>query len=72
MMQATDIIHDIILLPVSQTNVERMLIVEQILRSTRHEEQLPLEKAAECLYADYCNDKELALFTQLDCEDFYA
>ena len=68
MMQATDIIHNVIRLPVSQ----RMLIVEQIIRSIRHEEQQPLEKAAECLYADYYNDKELTVFTQLDCEDFYA
>ena len=67
MMQATDIIHNVIQLPVSQ----RMLIVEQIIRSIRHEERQPLEKAAECLYADYCNDNELTVFTQLDCEDFY-
>ena len=67
MMQATDIIHDIIRLPVSQ----RMLIVEQVIRSIRHEERQPLEKAAESLCADYCNDKELTVFTQLDCEDFY-
>jgi len=49
MIQATDIIHDIIRLPVSQ----RMLIVEQVIRSIRHEERPPLEKAVECLYADY-------------------
>jgi len=67
MIQTTDIIHDIIRLPVSQ----RMLIVEQVIRSIRHEEQQPLEKAAESLYEDYCNDKELTVFTQLDCEDFY-
>jgi len=48
-----------------------MLIVEQVIRSIRHEERQPLEKAAESLYADYCNDKELTVFTQLDCEGFY-
>ena len=67
MVQETDIMYNINRLPISQ----RMLIVEYIMRSIRHEEQQPLEKAAECLYADYLNDKELTVFTQLDCEDFY-
>jgi len=67
MIQATDIMHNISRLPVSQ----RMLIVENIVRSIRHEEQQSLEKAADFLYADYFNDKELTIFTQLDCEDFY-
>jgi len=30
------------------------------------------ETAAERLYADYRDDKELTAFTQLDCEDFYG
>jgi len=66
-MQETDIMHNISRLPKSQ----RMLLVEYIIRSIRHEEQSPLKKAAECLYEDYLNDKELTIFTQLDCEDFY-
>jgi len=48
-MQAVDIMHDISSLPKSQ----RMLLVEYIIRSIRHEEQLPLKKAAERLYEDY-------------------
>jgi len=67
MMQETDIMHNISRLPKSQ----RMLLVEYIIRSIRHEEQSPLKKAAECLYEDYLKDKELTIFTQLDCEDFY-
>ena len=67
MVQETDIMYNINRLPISQ----RMLIVEYIMRSIRHEEQQSLEKAAECLYADYINDTELTVFTQLDCEDFY-
>ena len=67
MMQTTDIMHDISRLPKSQ----RMLLVEYIIRSIRHEEKQPLEKAADFLYSDYLNDKELTIFTQLDCEDFY-
>ena len=66
-MQTTDIIHNISLLPISQ----RMLIVEYIIRSIRYDEQRPLEKAADSLYEDYLNDKELTVFTQLDYEDFY-
>jgi hypothetical protein len=27
--------------------------------------------ATDRLYDDYKNDKELTVFTQLDCEDFY-
>ena len=66
-MQTTDIMQNITRLPISQ----RMLLVEYIIRSIRHEEQQPLEKAANSLYSDYLNDKELTIFTQLDCEDFY-
>jgi hypothetical protein len=33
-------------------------------------EHVSLETAAERLYADYRDDKELTAFTQLDCEDF--
>jgi len=67
MMQETDIMHDISRLPKSQ----KMLLVEYIIRSIRHEEQPPLEKAVESLYDDYLNDNELTIFTKLDCEDFY-
>ena len=66
-MQTTDIMQNIVKLPKSQ----RMLLVEYIIHSIRHEEEQPLEKAAERLYSDYLNDKELTAFTQLDCEDFY-
>jgi hypothetical protein len=49
-----------------------MIIVEHIIRSIRHIEQdRTLEIAAERLYDDYKNDKELTIFTQLDGEDFY-
>ena len=33
--------------------------------------KLELKKAADVLYNDYINDKELIEFTCLDCEDFY-
>ena len=34
-------------------------------------EQPSLKTAAERLYADYVNDENLTVFTQLDSEDFY-
>jgi len=67
MVQATDIMHSISHL----SKLQRMLLVKHIIRSIRYEEQPSLEKAAECLFSDYFNDKELTMFTQLDCEDFY-
>ena len=66
-METTDIIRDISRLPILQ----RMLVVEYIVRSMRLEEQLPLEKSATRLYSDYLNDKDLTQLTQLDYEHFY-
>jgi hypothetical protein len=46
-----------------------MFIVEQIIRSIRlNNQERTLEVAADRLYADYKNDKELTVFTQLDKE----
>jgi len=51
---------------------KRMFIVEHIIRSIRRNNQeRSLETAAERLYDDYCCDRELTVFTQLDSEDFY-
>jgi DNA-damage-inducible protein J len=33
--------------------------------------KISLEEAADLLYNDYANDKELTFLTALDCEDFY-
>jgi hypothetical protein len=67
-METAAIIHEIDNLP----EYKRMLIVEQIIRSIRlNNQERTLEMAADRLYADYKNDKELTVFTQLDCEDFY-
>ncbi|GHV93098.1 hypothetical protein AGMMS50268_36010 [Spirochaetia bacterium] len=50
---------------------QRMLIVEKIIHSDRKEEtKSQLKAAAERLYPDYKNNKELTAFTQLDGEDF--
>ena len=67
-METAEIINEIDNLPVD----DRMLIVEQIIRSIRNNNQKTiLENAAEYLYNDYKNDKELTIFTQLDSKDFY-
>ena len=67
-METSAIIQEIYNLP----EYKRMLIVEQIIRSIRlNNQEKTLEMAADCSYADYKNDKELTIFTQLDCEAFY-
>ena len=66
-METTDIIRDISRLPILQ----RMLVVEYIVRSMRLDEQQPLEKSATRLYSDYLNDRSLTQLTQLDIEHFY-
>ena len=66
-METVEIINKIDNLPV----YERMQIVEQIIRSMRIDNQkIIMENAAEYLYNDYKNDKELTEFTQLDYENF--
>ena len=51
---------------------KRMLIVEKTLRNIREiETKKEMVKAAEILFTDYKDDKELTLFTQLDQENFY-
>jgi hypothetical protein len=66
-MKAIEIIHEINQLPVRQ----RVLFVEKIIHSIREEEKSSLEIAADHLYSDYKNDKNLTEFIALDCEDFY-
>ena len=67
-METATIIQEIDNLPA----YKRMYIVEQIIRSIRlTNQEKTLKIAADCLYDDYKNDKELTVFTQLDCEDFY-
>lgn len=68
-MQTAEIIHEISNLPA----YNRMLIVEQIVHSIRMDNQKAnLEKAADYLYNDYKNDRDLTTFAQLDSEHFYG
>jgi hypothetical protein len=67
-METREIISAIRKLPVSK----RMLIVERTLKTIRESEtRKRMVKAAESLFEDYKNDKELIAFTQLDLEGFY-
>jgi hypothetical protein len=67
-METREIIRAIKKLPVSK----RMLIVERTLKTIRESEtRKRMVKAAESLFEDYKNDKELIAFTQLDFEGFY-
>jgi hypothetical protein len=67
-METREIIRAIRKLPVSK----RMLIVEKTLKTIRESEtRKRMVKAAESLFEDYKNDKELIAFTQLDYEGFY-
>ena len=66
-METMNIMRNIGRLPVSQ----QMLIAEHIIHSIRREDQSPMKKAVELLHKDYLTDKDLTVFTQLDCEDFY-
>jgi len=67
-METAAIIQEIDSLPA----YKRMFIVEHVIRTIRlNNQERSLETAADRLYADYKDDKELTAFTQLDCEDFY-
>ena len=66
-METLEIIRRVNRLPLSQ----QMLVAERIIHSIRQRKQPSMKTAAERLYADYVNDENLTVFTQLDCEHFY-
>ena len=66
-METLEIMRNVNRLPLSQ----QMLIAERIIHSIRRKRQPSMRIAADRLYEDYMNDKELTMFTQLDTEDFY-
>ena len=66
-MEVLEIVRSVNRLPLSQ----QMLIAERIIHSMRRREQPSMVTAVERLYEDYMTDKNLTVFTQLDCEDFY-
>ena len=67
-MQTIDLIEEIQRLPLSQ----KFYVVEETLKSIKKEEmQHLMEFAANELYEDYVNDKELTVFTSIDFDKFY-
>jgi hypothetical protein len=67
-MQTLDLIEQIQNLPLSV----RFYVIEETLKSIKKEEMNhQMEVAANVLYNDYLNNKELTGFTSLDLENFY-
>lgn len=67
-MHAEDIIKEIQRLPLTK----KFYVMEETLKAIKMEEMKhQMEQAAEELYEDYLNDKELTAFTALDFEHFY-
>ncbi len=67
-MQTADLIREIQCLPLTK----RFYVVEETIKSIKKEEiQHQMELAADSLYSNYVNDKELTAFTSLDFDDFY-
>lgn len=67
-MQALEIIQEIQRLPLTK----RFYVVEETIKSIKKEEMNnQMELAANELYNDYTNDKDLTAFTSLDFEQFY-
>lgn len=67
-METIDLIQEIQRLPLAK----KFYVVEETIKSIKKEEiQQQMELAANELYNDYVNDKELTAFTSLDFEQFY-
>lgn len=67
-METSEILNEINSMSISN----RMYIIEMAIRSIRNAENVGnLTEAANLLYSDYSNDKNLTTFTDLDFEDFY-
>ena len=66
-MTAANIIQELKHLPLA----DKLLVVEQTIKSIRTEKEKHLKLAVEQLYGDYRFDKELTVFTELDKESFY-
>jgi len=67
-MRTEEIIKEIQRLPIQK----RIYVIEKTIRSIRRQEnKYQIKKAADTLYADYLNNTELTVFTDIDFEDFY-
>jgi hypothetical protein len=67
-MSKNELIEQIEQLPIQ----DRIYLVEKVVHSIRAQaEQENMTQAAESLYQDYKNDKELTAFTDIDLDNFY-
>ena len=67
-MRTTEILKEIERLPFQR----RIFLIEKALHTIREKEEYnELRHAANVLYSNYKNDKELTIFTNLDFESFY-
>ena len=67
-MKTKELIKEIQKLPVRK----RIYVIERSMHLIRkQEEESQMKKATDELHADYQNDKELTIFTNLDFENFY-
>jgi len=67
-MNTTEILKEIERLPVQ----ERIYLVEKTLSAIRKKEVFnQMDLAAESLYSDYAENKELTAFTDIDFDNFY-
>lgn len=67
-MKTKELIKEIQKLPFKK----RIYVIERSMHLLRsQDEELQMKQAAGELCDDYLNDKELTVFTNLDCEDFY-
>jgi hypothetical protein len=67
-MKTIDIISAIKRLPINK----RFFVVEETIKSIKEEEMnQQMEFAANELYSEYANNKDLTTFTDLDLERFY-
>jgi hypothetical protein len=67
-MQTTELIQEIRQLPLTT----KFYIMEEILKAIKEEElNHQMIRAADALYDDYAQDKDLTAFTSLDFENFY-
>jgi uncharacterized small protein (DUF1192 family) len=67
-MRPNELIKEINMLPLRK----RIYVLEKTIHSLRaKKEKSDMRNAADLLYSDYSNDKELTAFTSIDCEDFY-
>jgi hypothetical protein len=66
-MTTANIIKELERLPLA----DKLLVIEQTLKSIRTGKENSLKTAVDSLYADYKSDKDLTAFIALDNEVFY-